>query len=106
MLPGHNLTALHGELAVIKCVSHFGNPPPILKWFLGKLITPLYSLEKIVYHIRVCLERNLLSFIENTLQSYCENTRFDIIDKLYIKFIYILCQIISGKIYTVMIIAG
>lgn len=36
VLPGHNLTALHGEVAVIKCVSHYGNPPPILKWFLGK----------------------------------------------------------------------
>lgn len=38
VLPGHNLTALHGEVAVIKCVSHYGNPPPILKWFLGKFV--------------------------------------------------------------------
>lgn len=36
VLPGHNLTTFHGELAVIKCVSHYGNPPPILKWFLGE----------------------------------------------------------------------
>ncbi|VEN47342.1 unnamed protein product, partial [Callosobruchus maculatus] len=34
VLPGHNLTTLHGEVAVIKCVSHYGNPPPILKWFM------------------------------------------------------------------------
>lgn len=37
VLPGHNLTALHGEVAVIKCISHYGNPPPVLKWFLGKI---------------------------------------------------------------------
>ncbi|ERL89500.1 hypothetical protein D910_06866 [Dendroctonus ponderosae] len=36
VLPGHNLTTFHGELAVIKCVSHYGNPPPILKWFLDQ----------------------------------------------------------------------
>ncbi|XP_015833192.1 kin of IRRE-like protein 2 isoform X2 [Tribolium castaneum] len=41
VLPGHNLTALHGEVAVIKCVSHYGNPPPVLKWFLDQHeITP------------------------------------------------------------------
>ncbi|KAL3285009.1 hypothetical protein HHI36_019138 [Cryptolaemus montrouzieri] len=41
VLPGHNLTALHGEVAVIKCVSHYGNPPPVLKWFLDQTeITP------------------------------------------------------------------
>ncbi|KAK9728967.1 CD80-like C2-set immunoglobulin domain [Popillia japonica] len=46
VLPGHNLTALHGELAVIKCVSHFGNPPPILKWFLDQNeVTPLRKQE-------------------------------------------------------------
>ncbi|KAF5289667.1 hypothetical protein FQR65_LT11784 [Abscondita terminalis] len=41
VLPGHNLTALHGEVATIKCVSHYGNPPPVLKWFLDQNeITP------------------------------------------------------------------
>ncbi|KAJ8922191.1 hypothetical protein NQ315_004126 [Exocentrus adspersus] len=41
VLPGHNLTTLHGEVAAIKCVSHYGNPPPILKWFLDQQeITP------------------------------------------------------------------
>ncbi|XP_031358426.1 hemicentin-2 [Photinus pyralis] len=41
VLPGHNLTALHGEVAAIKCVSHYGNPPPVLKWFLDQNeITP------------------------------------------------------------------
>ncbi|CAH1372543.1 unnamed protein product [Tenebrio molitor] len=41
VLPGHNLTSLHGEVAVIKCVSHYGNPPPVLKWFLDQHeITP------------------------------------------------------------------
>ncbi|XP_057662340.1 kin of IRRE-like protein 2 [Diorhabda carinulata] len=41
VLPGHNLTSLHGEVAVIKCVSHYGNPPPVLKWFLDQTeITP------------------------------------------------------------------
>ncbi|KAF7265901.1 hypothetical protein GWI33_020647 [Rhynchophorus ferrugineus] len=41
VLPGHNLTTLHGEVAVIKCVSHYGNPPPVLKWFLDQQeITP------------------------------------------------------------------
>ncbi|KAI4470874.1 nephrin [Holotrichia oblita] len=46
VLPGHNLTALHGELAVIKCVSHFGNPPPILKWFLDQNeVTPIRKQE-------------------------------------------------------------
>ncbi|XP_060519861.1 irregular chiasm C-roughest protein isoform X2 [Cylas formicarius] len=41
ILPGHNLTTLHGEVAIIKCVSHYGNPPPILKWFLDQHeITP------------------------------------------------------------------
>lgn len=36
VLPGHNLTTLHGEVAVIKCVSHYGNPPPVLKWFMDQ----------------------------------------------------------------------
>lgn len=48
VLPGHNLTALHGIVAVIKCVSHYGNPPPVLKWFLGKFFfyQPLENIFK------------------------------------------------------------
>ncbi|KAG5889614.1 hypothetical protein JTB14_002004 [Gonioctena quinquepunctata] len=41
VLPGHNLTTLHGEVTVMKCLSHYGNPPPVLKWFLEQQeITP------------------------------------------------------------------
>jgi len=36
--PGHNITADAGALATVKCVSHYGNPPATLKWFLGKCI--------------------------------------------------------------------
>jgi len=34
--PGHNITADAGALATVKCISHYGNPPATLKWFLGK----------------------------------------------------------------------
>ncbi|XP_045463992.1 hemicentin-2 isoform X2 [Harmonia axyridis] len=41
VLPGHNLTALHGEVVTTICRSHYGNPPPVLKWFLNQTeITP------------------------------------------------------------------
>ncbi|XP_071051965.1 kin of IRRE-like protein 2 isoform X3 [Onthophagus taurus] len=41
VLPGHNLTAIHGEVAIVKCLSRYGNPPPVLKWFLDQMeITP------------------------------------------------------------------
>uniref|UniRef100_A0A1B0B5M4 Ig-like domain-containing protein n=1 Tax=Glossina palpalis gambiensis TaxID=67801 RepID=A0A1B0B5M4_9MUSC len=33
--PGHNITVDSGSLATAKCVSHYGNPPATLKWFLG-----------------------------------------------------------------------
>uniref|UniRef100_A0A1I8M182 Ig-like domain-containing protein n=1 Tax=Musca domestica TaxID=7370 RepID=A0A1I8M182_MUSDO len=33
--PGHNITVDAGSLATVKCVSHYGNPPATLKWFLG-----------------------------------------------------------------------
>ncbi|XP_075148408.1 uncharacterized protein LOC142222260 [Haematobia irritans] len=33
--PGHNITVDSGSLATVKCVSHYGNPPATLKWFLG-----------------------------------------------------------------------
>lgn len=36
VLPGHNLTALHGDIATVKCVARYGNPPALIKWFLGK----------------------------------------------------------------------
>lgn len=33
--PGHNITAESSTTATVKCVSHYGNPPATLKWFLG-----------------------------------------------------------------------
>ncbi|XP_055848314.1 hemicentin-2 isoform X1 [Episyrphus balteatus] len=33
--PGHNITVDSGAVATVKCVSHYGNPPATLKWFLG-----------------------------------------------------------------------
>lgn len=36
VLPGHNISVKTGERATVKCVSHYGNPPSRLKWFLGK----------------------------------------------------------------------
>ncbi|KAI9576892.1 hypothetical protein GQX74_011315 [Glossina fuscipes] len=36
--PGHNITVDSGSLATAKCVSHYGNPPATLKWFLETLI--------------------------------------------------------------------
>ncbi|XP_055635202.1 irregular chiasm C-roughest protein isoform X2 [Toxorhynchites rutilus septentrionalis] len=33
--PGHNVTVDSGAMATVKCVSHYGNPPAQLKWFLG-----------------------------------------------------------------------
>lgn len=34
--PGHNVTVDSSATATVKCVSHYGNPPAMLKWFLGK----------------------------------------------------------------------
>jgi CD80-like C2-set immunoglobulin domain len=43
VLPGNNVTVDSGATATVKCVSHYGNPPAILKWFLGdQEITPLH----------------------------------------------------------------
>ncbi|XP_055388210.1 hemicentin-1, partial [Condylostylus longicornis] len=40
--PGHNITVDNGAIATVKCVSHYGNPPALIKWFLGdQEITPL-----------------------------------------------------------------
>ncbi|XP_026467304.1 hemicentin-1 [Ctenocephalides felis] len=36
VLPGHNISVKTGERATVKCVSHYGNPPSRLKWFLGQ----------------------------------------------------------------------
>ncbi|KAH8292457.1 hypothetical protein KR054_010297, partial [Drosophila jambulina] len=41
--PGHNITADAGAVATVKCVSHYGNPPATLKWYLGdQEISPLH----------------------------------------------------------------
>jgi len=33
---GKNLTTQGGTRASAKCISRYGNPPPFLKWFVGK----------------------------------------------------------------------
>ncbi|XP_052863858.1 B-cell receptor CD22 [Anopheles cruzii] len=41
--PGHNVTVDSGAVATVKCVSHYGNPPALLKWFLGdQEISPIH----------------------------------------------------------------
>jgi len=35
ILPGHNITVDDGGAATVKCFSHNGNPPAVLKWMLG-----------------------------------------------------------------------
>uniref|UniRef100_A0A182QVU9 Ig-like domain-containing protein n=1 Tax=Anopheles farauti TaxID=69004 RepID=A0A182QVU9_9DIPT len=41
--PGHNVTVDSGAVATVKCVSHYGNPPAQLKWFLGdQEISPIH----------------------------------------------------------------
>lgn len=43
ILPGNNVTVDSGATATVKCVSHYGNPPAVLKWFLGdQEIAPLH----------------------------------------------------------------
>jgi CD80-like C2-set immunoglobulin domain len=43
ILPGNNITVDNGATATVKCVSHYGNPPAVLKWFLGdQEIAPLH----------------------------------------------------------------
>lgn len=34
--PSQNISVDSKSLATVKCVSHYGNPPALLKWFLGK----------------------------------------------------------------------
>ncbi|XP_037954318.1 synaptogenesis protein syg-1-like [Teleopsis dalmanni] len=41
--PSHNITVDSGAVATVKCVSHYGNPPATLKWYLGdKEIAPIH----------------------------------------------------------------
>ncbi|XP_041766810.1 uncharacterized protein LOC121590835 [Anopheles merus] len=41
--PGHNVTVDSGAVATVKCVSHYGNPPAQLKWYLGEQeISPIH----------------------------------------------------------------
>lgn len=43
ILPGNNVTVDSGATATVKCVSHYGNPPAVLKWYLGdQEIAPLH----------------------------------------------------------------
>lgn len=43
ILPGNNVTVDSGATATVKCISHYGNPPAILKWYLGdQEIAPLH----------------------------------------------------------------
>ncbi|KAG5681586.1 hypothetical protein PVAND_011002 [Polypedilum vanderplanki] len=43
ILPGNNVTVDSGATATVKCVSHYGNPPAVLKWMLGdQEIAPLH----------------------------------------------------------------
>lgn len=39
--PGHNVTVDSKAMATVKCVSHYGNPPALLRWFLGKCVIQL-----------------------------------------------------------------
>jgi hypothetical protein len=47
--PGHNITVDSGAMATVKCVSHYGNPPASLKWFLGKRLCICFMLCPILY---------------------------------------------------------
>ncbi|XP_037038558.1 hemicentin-2 isoform X1 [Bradysia coprophila] len=41
--PGHNVTVESKAMATVKCVSHYGNPPALLRWFLGdQEVSPLH----------------------------------------------------------------
>lgn len=34
ILPGSNVTARAGETATLKCTARYGNPSPLIKWFV------------------------------------------------------------------------
>ncbi|XP_044016181.1 kin of IRRE-like protein 2 isoform X2 [Aphidius gifuensis] len=34
ILPGGNVTARSGEIATLTCIARYGNPPPLIKWYL------------------------------------------------------------------------
>lgn len=34
ILPGGNVTARAGEIATLTCTARYGNPPPLIKWFV------------------------------------------------------------------------
>ncbi|KAK4288357.1 hypothetical protein Pmani_038607 [Petrolisthes manimaculis] len=36
VVAGHNFTVKEEENARIRCVSRFGNPPAVIKWFIGE----------------------------------------------------------------------
>ncbi|XP_043482082.1 kin of IRRE-like protein 2 isoform X2 [Leptopilina heterotoma] len=36
ILPGSNVTARAGETATLKCTARYGNPSPLIKWYLGE----------------------------------------------------------------------
>jgi hypothetical protein len=41
--PGKNITVDSQATATVKCISHYGNPPATLKWYLGdQEIAPLH----------------------------------------------------------------
>lgn len=43
VMPGNNITVDNGATATVKCVSHYGNPPATLRWYLGdQEIAPLH----------------------------------------------------------------
>lgn len=44
VLPGHNITVNSGSAAIVKCVSQYGNPPALIKWFLDEQeLAPMHS---------------------------------------------------------------
>ncbi|XP_066601564.1 kin of IRRE-like protein 3 isoform X3 [Prorops nasuta] len=36
ILPGSNVTARAGEIAILTCRARYGNPSPLIKWYLGE----------------------------------------------------------------------
>lgn len=43
IMPSSNITVDTGATATVKCTSHYGNPPAVLKWYLGEQeIAPLH----------------------------------------------------------------